>query len=299
MKKILLIVLLLFGGRVYIQAQTDTSLKVLIVVAHPDDESGFCATVYKITHDLHGKVDFALITNGEGGYKYSTLAEAYYGEELTDPKIGRQYLPSIRKQELMNAGKILGIRNYFFLDQKDDKYGLNEKDPLDTVWDVELIKHRLTQIMTNTKYDYIFCLLPIPQTHAHHKAATILALDVVKTLPESQRPIVLGVTDANKNDTSKITFSELNGYPETKINPNAPIFTFDRSVHFGYKNALTYKIIAFWEIAEHKSQGTMFSGNIPDYENFWYFDENDPKGISKTQSLFNRLKIIPYPVKTY
>lgn len=299
MKKIILIVLLFFGQRAWVQAQTDTSLKVLVVIAHPDDESGFCATIYKITHDLHGKVDIALITNGEGGYKYSTLAEAYYGKELTDPAIGRQYLPTIRKQELMNAGKILSVRNYFFLDQKDDKYGLNVKDPLDTVWDVELVKHRLTQIMTNTKYDYIFCLLPIPQTHAHHKASTILALDVVKTLPLAQRPIVLGVTDANKNDTAKITFSELDGYPETKINPNAPIFTFDRSVKFGYHNALSYKIIAYWEIAEHKSQGTMFSGNIPDYENFWYFDENDPKDISKTQNLFDRLKIIPYPVKTY
>lgn len=299
MKKFILIFLLLVWANTWLKAQTDTSIKILIVIAHPDDESGFCATIYKITHDLNGKVDLALITNGEGGYKYSTLAEAYYGKELTDPAIGRQYLPTIRKQELMNAGKILGVRDYFFLDQKDDKYGLNVKDPLDTAWDVTLIKHRLTQIMTKTKYNYVFCLLPVPQTHAHHKAATILALDVANTLPPEQRPIVLGVTDANKTDTSKISFSELDGYPETKINTTAPIFTFDRSVHFGFNKVLTYKIIAYWEIAEHKSQGTMFSGIIPDYENFWYFLQNDPAGISETQHLFDRLKIIPYPVKTY
>src|SRR5579862_5655319 len=112
MKKIYFLIALLSFQSISlgVNAQTDTGIKVLIVVAHPDDESAFCATIYKITHDLHGKVDFALITNGEGGYKYSTLAEDYYGKELTEPAVGRQYLPTIRKQELMNAGKILGVR---------------------------------------------------------------------------------------------------------------------------------------------------------------------------------------------
>ena len=64
--------------------------KVLIVIAHPDDETGFAATVYKITHEMKGTVDLLLVTNGEGGYKYSTLAEPIYGLELTDEKIGRE-----------------------------------------------------------------------------------------------------------------------------------------------------------------------------------------------------------------
>ena len=87
-------------------AQTDSGPRAWIVTAHPDDEVNFAVTVYKITHDLHGVVDLALVTNGEGGYKYSTLAESVYGLELTDEKVGRQYLPTIRKQELMAGGKI-------------------------------------------------------------------------------------------------------------------------------------------------------------------------------------------------
>ena len=123
MKKFICLILA-FSLLSVVKAQTPPT--VLIVIAHPDDETGFAATVYKITHELHGNVDLALITNGEGGYKYSTLAEDYYHLELTDEKVGRENLPRIRKQELMNAGKIIGIRNYFFLDQWDRKYTTNE-----------------------------------------------------------------------------------------------------------------------------------------------------------------------------
>lgn len=56
------------------------SLRVLIVTAHSDDHAAFAAAIYKITHDIGGKVDLVVITNGEGGFKYSTLGERYYGQ---------------------------------------------------------------------------------------------------------------------------------------------------------------------------------------------------------------------------
>ncbi|WP_020603349.1 hypothetical protein [Spirosoma spitsbergense] len=37
--------------------------KVLIVTAHPDDETMFPVTVFKITHELNGSADIALMTN--------------------------------------------------------------------------------------------------------------------------------------------------------------------------------------------------------------------------------------------
>ena len=64
------------------------------------------------------------------------MPENYYGLELTDEKTGSENLPRIRKQELMNAGKIIGMRNIYFLDQKDAHYGLDEREPLDTTWNV-------------------------------------------------------------------------------------------------------------------------------------------------------------------
>lgn len=281
-------------------AQNDSTIKILIVTAHPDDETGFAATIYKVTKELNGIADQCVITNGEGGYKYSTLSEAYYNLELTDEKIGRENLPRIRKQELMNAGKIIGMRNIFFLDQKDAHYGLDELEPLDTTWNVELVSTRLKEIMTKTKYDFVFCLLPTPETHAHHKAATLLALRTIQSLPKEQRPIILGVTGAIKNDTSKYNFSQLKDYAITHVEGNAPLFFFDKTVKFGFKDALSYKIIVNWEIAEHKSQGTMqLAMNQGDLEQFWYFTMNGFGGVEKCNQFFERLKVIPYKPKKY
>lgn len=271
---------------------------VLLVDAHPDDESGSAATIYKITHDLHGKVDLAVITNGEGGYKYSTLAEAIYGVELTDEQVGREYLPTIRKNELVAGGKIIGLRNYFYFDQTDTKYTLDPDSVLTKVWNISFVKSHLRDIILKGNYDYIFCLLPTEDTHGHHKAATILALETVSEMT-GKKPIVLGVSGGKKNDTTA-PFTGLKKFPITAIKSGKPSFEFDKTVKFGFKNSLDYKIIVNWLIAEHKSQGAMQLGmNYGEIEKFWFFDINDSKDFEPTKNLFERLKIVPYKSKTY
>lgn len=292
--------LLLFIAVCFQTQAQKTGPKILVVTAHPDDETAMAATIYKVTHELNGVVDQCVITNGEGGYKYSTLSEAYYNLELTDEKIGRENLPRIRKQELINAGKIIGTNNIFFLDQKDAHYGLDEHEPLDTTWNVNWVTTRLKEIMINTKYDFVFCLLPLPETHAHHKAATMLALRTVQSLPQNQRPIILGCTGSNLKDTASISFEQLKNYSETKVEGKSPSYFFDKTASFGYKNKLTYKIIVNWEIAEHKSQGTMqLAMNGGDLENYWYFAINLVDGKEKCKAFFESLKKIPYKQREY
>ena len=121
MKKLFALVSLLLMV-LALPAVSQDAPRALIVVAHPDDESCFAATVYEITHNLGGTVDQLVITNGEGGYRYSLLAETIYGVALTDEKTGRAALPEIRKRELLDAGRILGIANHYFLDQRDVRY---------------------------------------------------------------------------------------------------------------------------------------------------------------------------------
>ena len=174
-------------------------VKVLVVTAHPDDESLLAATIYKITHQQGGIADQVVITNGEGGYRYSLLAASFYNLNLTDEDIARQNLPRIRKQELINAGKVLGLRNIYFLDQKDSHFGLDVKEPLDTIWNVNWIETRLEELMALNNYDFVFCLLPDSATHAHHQAATILALTTVSKL--IKKPVILAVSTSNKSDT--------------------------------------------------------------------------------------------------
>ena len=281
-------------------AQYQPGPKVLVITAHPDDETAMAATIYKITHELNGRVDQCVITNGEGGYKYSTLAESYYGLVLTDEKIGRDNLPRIRKQELMNAGKIIGTNNIFFLDQKDAHYGLDEREPLDTTWNVKAVCERLKEILSATKYDFLFCLLPVPETHAHHKAAAILSLMVVNTLRAEQRPVVLGVSTSSKTDTAALFFHQLKTYTDTRVEGDSAMYRFDRTTPFGYKNKLNYKVIVNWEIAEHKSQGTMqLAMNAGDYENYWFFAVNDAAAKEKCKLFFEELKKILYKAKEY
>lgn len=70
-------------------AELDIKPKVLAVVAHPDDEYPFAATVYGIVHELGGAVDQMVISNGEAGYRYSVLAEQIYGLKLSEEQVGR------------------------------------------------------------------------------------------------------------------------------------------------------------------------------------------------------------------
>ena len=280
---------LLFLTTLSLPSLARTSPNVLIITAHPDDESGMAATVWKITHALKGNVDLALITNGEGGYKYSSLANIIYGHELTDEDTGRALLPAIRKKELMAGGEIIGLRNYFFLDQQDHKYTLNVDSTFSYVWDTAFVAKRLARIMEQGEYDYVFCLLPTPGTHGHHKGATIMALEAVSRMEGKNRPVVLGVSTSTEGDSVEV-FKGLPGYPRTTISTGLPSFEFDRRSPFGYKNQLNYKIIVNWLIAEHKSQGTMQLGvNGGDFEEFWWFDLNDRKRFEETEELFRKL----------
>jgi len=297
MKKIFLLLFALVSLSAH---AAENAPKVLIVTAHPDDETGFAASVYKITHDLKGKVDLALVTNGEAGFKYSTLAEDIYGAELTDEAVGRELLPTIRKREIMAGGKIIGIRNYYFFDQKDTHYTLDCDTVLSQVWNVKWVREKLKELILREKYDYIFCLLPTSDTHGHHKAATILALQSLGELEPAERPIILGCTVSEKNDTTKVKYNGLFGYRLTAVLSGKPSFFFDRTQKFGFKDNLNYKVVVNWLIAEHKSQGVMQLGmNRGDIENFWYFDVNPPSEMPKVEKFFESLKVLNYKKKQY
>lgn len=153
--------------------------KVLLVVAHPDDESECAATIYRITHELAGIVDQVVITNGEAGFHYFLLAESVYGVALTNEDVGRAKLPQIRKAETLRAGKILGIRHHYFLDQKDARFMLDPNEAFQGLWDRVSILTRLGEMLESEHYDFIFTLLPTAETHGHHQAAAVLALEAV------------------------------------------------------------------------------------------------------------------------
>lgn len=259
--------------------------KLLIVVAHPDDEYSFAATTYRLVRELGWTADQVVITNGEGGYRYSALAQAFYGIGLTNEADGRSRLPAIRKEESLRAGKIIGIRHTHFLDQKDSGFTTDAAAAESQNWDRTQVAAFLAEALERERYDAVFTLLPTPQTHGHHRAATLLALDAVSVLSPNRRPLVFGV-EARSSHERPLQFSNS---PSTALANTAspePALRFDRTASFGYRNALDYRIIVNWVIAEHKSQGLFqMDCNRHDLEELWLFQISGADASGRSEEL--------------
>jgi len=260
-------------------------VRVLLVVAHPDDEYEVAGTVYRISKELSGTVDQVIITDGEAGYRYSSLATPYYGVDLTNEAVGRAQLPRIRKEEGRRAGRILGIQHQWFLNEKDDRFTLDAGESIHRSWHEERILRVLQRRLSKGHYDFVFVLLPSAQTHGEHKAASILALEAVERLPAIRRPIVLGAQAGGGGDPAPYT--SLLGYSLTATDSPKPRFQFDRNTRFGYQESLSYQIVVDWVIAEHKSQGLFQTRCQQDrVESFWLFTANRASAAGEAESLF-------------
>lgn len=241
------------------------NLKVLLVVAHPDDESECAATLYRLTHELGGVVDQLVVTNGEAGHRFSEPALAWYGLSAAD--MAKQ-LPSLRREELARAGRILGIRDHYFLDQPDTGFTLDPSEGL-RAWDIPFVRSELRRLLYREQYDLVLTLLPEPGTHGHHQTVAVLALEAVEELPSERRPAVAGVRTGS---STKPQFDELPDFPSTRALSRQPLWAFDRRTPLTSNNALDHSIIVHWVIAEHKSQG-MFQMEYGrhSHEYFWPF----------------------------
>ncbi|MCZ6596048.1 MAG: PIG-L family deacetylase [Planctomycetota bacterium] len=265
--------------------------RILCVVAHPDDEIAFAGTLYKTATFLDGAVDVCVITNGEGGFKYATLAEPVYGLELTDEAVGRRHLPAIRERELLEGCAILGVRDVYLLGQKDHRYTQDEGEVV-RVWDYEAVQERLAEILERGRYDFVFTLAPHVATHGHHKAATLLALRAAAVLPASERPVVLC---ASGDAEPPVLEDDL----QMAIQDVGP-FVFDRTQKFGYRERLDYRIVVNWAIAAHKSQGTMqLRMNRGEREHYFLFASNGSGAADEAGVLFEALAREQFEAREY
>ena len=262
--------------------------KALIVMAHPDDEYALAATAYRISRELGGVVDHVVITNGAGGYRYAALAEAIYGVSIAREADGRTNLPAIRRQETLNAGRVLGIRRHHFLEQTDSGFEDDCAGAPGTPGIARLIRHRLAGLLAGEGYDFVFTLLPSACCHGHHRATALLALETVASLPEERRPVVLGAEAGRLADAPR-SFGGLPGATLTRTAAGEPAIVFDRNAPFGQQSALNYHIVANWVIAEHKSQG-LFQTDFGkhDAERFWAFAVT-PRALERSRELARRL----------
>jgi LmbE family N-acetylglucosaminyl deacetylase len=265
--------------------------KVLVVTAHPDDETGFSVTMFKITHELKGTVDMAVMTDGGGGFADSQLGAMYYGLPLTDSVTARTHLPMLRKQEILNAGKIMGVRNIYFMEQPDDLYTTDITPYISGKnWDIGYVEKRMDRLLAERGYDFIITMVPHAGQHGHHKTSVMMALRALQRYKGPNKPIIIAGSSMSANSKPS-DFTMLDGYPETKLKPNSPKFTLNRAFRFKENDKVSYKIVADWVISEYKSQGAIQENGIhrTDMEIYHYYDINDASGIEKVQKLFDDL----------
>ena len=264
--------------------------RVLAVIAHPDDETVFAGTLYKAATHLGAVCDLVVITNGEGGLKYATLAERIYGLELTVEEIGRRHLPAIRRKEMLASAQLLGARDVHFLDQRDHRYTRDLDEvlgPFAGVWDLELVVGFLTDLMQEGKYDFLLTLVPTSQAHAHHQAASLLAVASAAALRPQDRPVVLAAQ----------TVEDVGQAPPVTIHRDGAglrsgrAFVFDRRQPFGYRDRLDYRVLVNWVIAAHRSQGTkQLEVNGNPLERFYLYTANAPDAEARAHALFESLR---------
>ncbi|MFG0315642.1 MAG: PIG-L family deacetylase [Planctomycetota bacterium JB042] len=281
------------GDRIALNDGPFPGPRVLAVVAHPDDEIAFGGLLYKTATHLGGACDVLTITNGEGGYKYSTLAEPLYGLALTDEAVGRRHLPAIRRRELSEGCRLLGVRRLILLEETDHRYTLDVDELLGdgaAVWDVPRVARILDEVLAEEGYDFVVTHAPVAETHGHHKAATVLALEAVARLPVERRPVVLCVRGSSAERPLEEPYVELPGHPVTRVAPDAAPFVFDRTQKFGYRDRLDYRIVTNWAIAAHRSQGTMqLLMNRGERENYFPFAMNGDDAAGRAKTFFDRL----------
>lgn len=284
------------------------TLAVLVIIAHPDDETLFAGFLHALTHKLNATVDIVCITNGEGGFRHSAPSENLYGNlQLSKENIGREHLPRIRKQELLNSGKILGIRKYFFYDQFDLKYDQDVDIVFSTQWNKEWIIQLLEQTIKTGNgphgYDLMLIMFPNIQSHGHHTASSILALETIKRLQENKSsdikiPLVIGGSEFHLTESPIYTLNKLAEI--SSIIPNE--FYFNRIWKLSNSsNIPDYQMIVLWICSEYKSQGGLISATLESLtttktEQYFYFSINDELNnstrIKLIQNLFKRLEDI-------
>jgi hypothetical protein len=162
-----------------------------------------------------------------------------------------------------------------------------------------MVIKQLLNILQKGNYDLVFCLLPTPETHGAHKAATILTLRAIE-LMSNKRPVILGAGFTRTKDSVVQQPPTLHDYPLTKLSTTIGPFTLDKTKRFGFNDRLSYNIILRWLIAEHKSQGALqASDQVSELETFYYFAVNNDSKVDLVRRLFTDLSAVPFKKKSY
>jgi len=150
---------------------------ILVVLPHPDDEAfGLSGTLAR--HVREGdRVTYACLTLGEMGRNMGV-----------PPFASRVTLPAVRKQELEQSCRAIGIQDLRMLGFHDKTIEFEDQDRLDG--EIDALLRELRPAVVYTFY-------PGYSVHPDHDATGAAVVRTVGRLPVSDRPSVLCLAFAN------------------------------------------------------------------------------------------------------
>ncbi len=150
---------------------------MLVVFPHPDDESfGSGGTIAHYTK-LGIPVTYVCLTLGEMGRNMGK-----------PPFATRESLPQLRKQELLQACKILGIKDVRMLGYRDKTIEFEDE--------AKLIKE-IKEIIVEIKPSLIITHYPGQSVHPDHDATGYVTIKAVRQLPETEQPQIYCIALSN------------------------------------------------------------------------------------------------------
>lgn len=154
---------------------------VLVVFPHPDDESFGPGGTIAQYRKLGIPVTYACLTLGEMGRNMGT-----------PPFANRESLPVLRKKELLNACKILGIEDVRMLGFQDKMVEFEEEDKL-----IKSIK----EIIEEVNPSLVITHYPGHGVHPDHDATGYATVEAVRQLPEGNRPTLYCMAISKNRET--------------------------------------------------------------------------------------------------
>jgi N-acetylglucosamine malate deacetylase 2 len=150
---------------------------VLVVFPHPDDEAfGVSGTI--ATHVQSGTpVTYACLTLGEMGRNMGN-----------PPFTNRENLPKIRKQELKEAARVLGIQDLRMLGFRDKTIEFE---------DDEKLTNTMSALIDELNPSLIITFYPGYSVHPDHDATGAAVVRAVEKMPAAERPTLHCVAFSN------------------------------------------------------------------------------------------------------
>lgn len=142
--------------------------RVLIILPHPDDEAFGASGTIALHRENGTPVTYVCCTLGE------------MGRNMGNPPVAnRETLPTIRKSELINAAKAVGI---------DDLRMLGLRDKTIEFEDVDELANRFQVIIEEVKPSLVISFYPGFSVHPDHDATGYAVVHAMKQMPAASRP---------------------------------------------------------------------------------------------------------------